>query len=48
MVDEKQITQELLAFGRSIASEELFPTVVKEAAPLIANELVCICDCLLP
>ena len=38
MVDEKQITEELLAFGKSIASEELFPTVVYEAAPLIAND----------
>jgi endonuclease III len=38
MIDEKQITQKLLSFGESISAEEIFPTVVKEAAPLIAND----------
>ena len=38
MADERRITRELLAFGESIAAEELFPTVVKEAALLTAND----------
>ncbi|MFZ5910300.1 MAG: hypothetical protein ACOYYU_09820 [Chloroflexota bacterium] len=38
MIDEQEITRKLLAYGKSIATEELFPTVVKEAAPLIAAD----------
>jgi endonuclease III len=41
MIDEEKrtkITQELLRYGEKVANEELFPTVVPEAAPLIASD----------
>lgn len=41
MIDEEKrakTTRELLRYGEKVAKEELFPTVVPEAAPLIAND----------
>ncbi len=35
---QTKITRELLAYGEKVANEELFPTLIPEAAPLIATD----------